>query len=228
MPNMYTQLACAWSGVVFIVMFGIGFAALAQFVPPPKAHDSAAEIVKMYTEDVDRMRAGLVMMMVSSAFTVPWAAVISVQIKRIEGRFSPLAYTQLALGAAGVLIFIFPVMTMIVATFRPSRDPEIIQTLNDLAWLPFITVFPLLMLQMLSIAAAILSDAREVVFPRWLAYINISCAAALIPAVLIPFAKTGPFAWHGVMEFWLAVIVFFTWFMLMTVFLMKAIRSQSA
>jgi hypothetical protein len=117
-------------------------------------------------------------------------------------------------------------MVMIVASFRPERDPQLTQTLNDLAWIPFIMVFPPVMIQALSIAVAILNKPDQDVFPRWLAYFNVWCAVLFLPAVLIPFFKRGPFAWHGLLEFWLAAVVFFGWFAVMTVGLLGAIKRQ--
>jgi hypothetical protein len=225
--NKRSQLLCAWSGPLFCALFGIGLVALAQFIPPPTAHDSAAQVVRLYSEHTDRLRAGLVLMMTSAAFFAPWAAGVSVQLKRIEGRFSPMAYTQLACGAAGVLVVLMPVMVMIVASFRPGRDPQITQTLNDLAWIPFIMVFSPVLVQCLSIAIAVSGNAEQKVFPRWAAYFNFWCAVLLVPAVLIPFFKRGPFAWQGIFEFWLAAGVFFGWIVVMTVLLFGAVQRQA-
>ena len=50
----------------------------------------------------------------------------------------------------------------------------------------------------------------------------------LLPAVLLPFFKTGPFAWHGIFQFWLAALVFFGWMAVMSVMLIKAVRAQPA
>jgi hypothetical protein len=226
--NRTSQLVCAWSGPLFLVLFGIGFVALAGFVPPPTAHDSPQEVVKLYTDHPDRVRAGLVLMMIGAAFIASWSAGVSVQLKRIEGRFSPMTYTSLACGAAGVLVVIFPVMIMIVTSFRPERDPQLTQALNDLAWIPFIMVFSPVMVQCLSVAIAVLTAAptQAKVFPRWVGYASLSCALLLLPGSLIPFFKRGPFAWQGIFEFWLAAVVFFGWIAVMTVALFGAIRSQ--
>jgi hypothetical protein len=225
--NKRSQLLCVWSGPLFCALFAVGMVALAQFIPPPTAHDSAADVVRLYSEHNDRLKAGLVLMMIAAAFFAPWSGVISVHLKRIEGRFSPMTYTQLACGAVGVLVILMPVMVMIVASFRPGRDPQITQTLNDLAWIPFIMVFSPVMVQCLSIAIAVASDSKQRVFPRWAAYFNFMCAVLLLPAVLIPFFKHGPFAWQGILEFWLAAIVFFGWVVVMTLVLFGAVKRQA-
>jgi drug/metabolite transporter (DMT)-like permease len=203
--------------------------ALAQFIPPPTAHDTPAQVVALYSRHTDRLRAGLVLMMIGAAFFAPWSASISVQLKRIEGRHTPLTYTQLACGAVGVLVILIPVMVMIVASFRPDRHPELTQTLNDLAWIPFIMVFSPVMVQCLAIGIAVFTDAGEdKVMPRWAGYFNVWCAVLLLPAVLIPFFKTGPFAWQGLFEFWLAAVVFFGWVVVMSIVTIGAIKRQPA
>jgi hypothetical protein len=50
----------------------------------------------------------------------------------------------------------------------------------------------------------------------------------LFPAVLIPFFKTGPFAWQGALEFWLAAGVFFGWIVVMTVVVHGSVTRQRA
>src|SRR4051794_22540271 len=113
-------------------VLGIGIVALAQFIPPPKASDSAQKVAELYSNHTDRLRAGVTMIMLGGAFFASFSAAIAVQLKRIEGRWSPMAYTQLAAGAANVIAVTISSLVMIVAAFRPDRNPEITQTLNDL------------------------------------------------------------------------------------------------
>ena len=227
--NRRIQLACAWCGPVFLVLFGIGLVPLAGFLPPPAANDTPQQVVKLYTEHHTRVQAGLSLMLFSTAFIAPWVAVISTQMRRIkvEG-IRTLVYGQLVAGGAFIFVVVAPVMTMIVASYRPERNPEITQALNDLAWLPFIMVFTTLMAQMLVVAGAIFLDAAEEVFPRWIGHVSAWCAVLLLPAVLLPFFKDGPFAWHGIFQFWLAAVLFFGWFAVMSLALIRAIRNEPA
>lgn len=226
--NRKSQLLCAWCGPLMLVTMGIGIVALAQFIPPPKASDSAQQVVDLYTAHPDRLRAGVTMIMVGGAFIAAFSAGISVQLKRIEGEHSPMTYTQLAAGAANVIAVTISALIMIVASFRPERDPEITQALNDLAWIPFVMYFSPLLVQCLSIGVAVFNGGDQKVFPRWVGYFNFWAALLFMPAVLIPFFKTGPFAWHGVFEFWLAATVFFGWILVMTVVQIRAVKAQSS
>jgi hypothetical protein len=83
------------------------------------------------------------------------------------------------------------------------------------------------MVQCLSIGIAVFNNPEQSVFPRWAAYFNFWCAVLLLPAILIPFFKRGPFAWQGIFEFWLAATVFFGWIVVMTVLLFGAVKRQS-
>jgi hypothetical protein len=117
---------------------------------------------------------------------------------------------------------------MIVAAFRPYRHPELTQTLNDLAWIPFVMVFSAVLVQCLAIGIAIINGGDQDVMPRWAGYFNFWIAVLLFPAVLIPFFKTGPFAWQGALEFWLAAGVFFGWIVVMTVVVHGSVTRQAA
>lgn len=225
--NRRIQLVCAWCGPVFLVLFGIGLVALAGFVPPPAANDTPQEVVKLYAEHKVKVQSGLSLMLFSTAFVAPWVAVISTQLRRIRvDGIMALVYGQLVAGGAFLFVAIAPVMAMIVASFRPERNPEITQALNDLAWIPFIMVFTTLMAQMVIVAAAVFLDEAEEVFPRWVGYVSAWAAVLLIPAVLIPFFKEGPFAWHGIFQFWLAATLFFGWFAVISFATIRAISRE--
>jgi hypothetical protein len=229
MPTMNpgTQRLCTWSGLAFVTLFFIGFAGLARFVPPPSPNDSAAQIAALFTEHAVRIRAGLVLTSLCSALLLPFFAVISVQLKRIEGAGSPLAYLQMTAGALACLEFIFPVMIWQAAAFRPTRSPEAIQLLNDLGWLPFLGIVSTAIVQGIAIGIAILRDDRRTpIFPRWSGYFNIWAISLLAPGGFIVFFKTGPLAWNGILAWWLVLAAYFSWIVVNTVLLLRAINQQ--
>jgi hypothetical protein len=89
-------------------------------------------------------------------------------------------------------------------------------------------VFPPVLVQQLALATAVFGHPGQTIFPRWVGYFNVWCALLLVPAVLLPFFKSGPFAWHGILEFWLAGIVFFGWILVMTYATFGAIKQQES
>ena len=88
---------------------------------------------------------------------------------------------------------------------------------------------PYLIAQSLLLALAIYWD-RQVrpVFKPWVAHFNLLVAAALAPAAFTALASTGPFAWDGVLSFWLKNIAIGVWIVVMGVVLGQTIRRQRA
>jgi hypothetical protein len=76
---------------------------------------------------------------------------------------------------------------------------------------------------MVLIAIAVLTDKNpEPIFPRWVGYLNVWTAVLIIPAGLIEFFKTGPFAYDGAISFWFVWLVFFGWIIGMSALVMRA------
>jgi hypothetical protein len=209
------------------VFVALGWWWVAEFVPPPSPAASAADIAALFKENTTAIRVGMILMIMGAGLFAPFIAVISAQIRRIEGSPPVLAYTQLLGGAMSIAIILFPTMLWTTAAFRPERDPELILLLNDAAWLIVAMTFSPGIIQNLAIGIAILGDKNKpAVLPRWVAYLNFWVAFLVLPAGLITFFKTGPFAWDGLLAFWLPLVVFSIWFNVMFVMLLKAIKRQ--
>ena len=221
-----TQMLAMWCGPLTIALFTVGLWFVAGLVPPPPPTDSAQQIARMYQEHSGSIRTGMIMLMLGSALIGPFTAEISTQMRRIQPSHSPLATIQYGMGVAGIFVILLPAMTMQVAAFRPDRNPDIILALNDAAWLPFLGIFSLFVVQCAAIAICILQDSNKTVFPRWVGYFNVWAALLLAPATLIYYFKTGPFAWNGILVFWVGFAVLGAWFAVMSVALRNAILSQ--
>jgi hypothetical protein len=149
-------------------------------------------------------------------------------MRRTERDFPVLTATQLVAGAVTVVFLTVPVLIWTVAAFRPERTPELIQLMSDFGWIMLIMTFPPFFVQLVAIGLAIVSDNHErPVFARWLGYFNIWVAILFLPGGLITFFKSGPFAWNGLLAFWLPLTVFFLWYIVMFFALIRAIRQPS-
>jgi hypothetical protein len=223
---MIFQRVLAWSGVACVSLFFLAFL-IAGFIPPLTPHMSAADVAGHYQDHTTGIRIAGVVMLISSMFYASFTAVISAQMRRIPGIHISATYTQLAAGAFACLTFLIPAMLFEVTAFRPDRDPLTTQTLNDMSWIFLVMPWPPFLVQNWAFAYAILTDPRErPLFPRWLAYLNLWAPIMFSPSVLLPFFKSGPFAWSGIFVIWIPAIVFIVQFFANTAMLLRAIRSE--
>jgi hypothetical protein len=121
-----------------------------------------------------------------------------------------------------------PALLVAVTAFRPDRSPDATLLLNDMSWIMLVMPWTPFMAQYFAFAFAILADPRpQPLFPRWLGYFNIWAELMFTPAIVLPFFKSGPFAWNGLFVFWIPATVFVALFVVNTIWLVKAINSEA-
>lgn len=203
------QRICLWIFIFGFVATVIGIIPLANFFPPPSPALGADAVVDLYVDNTNMKRLGFALMMLGNGLYFSIVAVIYAQMRKIQSASPLWAHLQLISGAANGILLLLPSLFFTAAAFRLERDPEVVAALNDVAW--FIAVMPVssFMLQQFAIAMAILSDSsKSPMFPRWVAYMNLWTAFLYLPAFLDTFFKVGPFAWNGVLAFWIPAVVF--------------------
>ncbi len=225
--NAGIQRLCVWATPVAFALICIALL-VASWLPLPSPDHSATYIGRYYEDHSDAIRLAAVLLAAGAALLAPLAAVIAVQLKRIEGKYSPLAYLELGMGSASALAVSITSFFWWTAAFRPERDPVVTQSWHDAGWLCFTAVVFIAMLQIAAVAIAILVEQREQVFPRWLGYLSAWVALLLLPSVLCLWFKTGPFAWNGVATLYLAFVAVGAWFITMIIQLLRAISEQEA
>lgn len=220
------QLACVNAFWVFLVLFGFGWFVLAGFAPPPSPADSADQIAQMFRDDTDRIRVGMVISIFSAALLLPWGGAICGQLRRIDGRRSVWLWAWVMAQACLVIEFMYPCAFWGVAAFRPENAFRV-QLLNDLAWLPFLSIVSTVMFQAVALGVLTLGDERaSPVFPRWFGYFQLWCAVGVVPGGFIYLFKTGPLAWDGVLAFWVSIVAGFAWMALTTLMTARAIKAE--
>lgn len=221
-----TQLTCAYMAVPLLLLL-CGFPYSGLLVPPNPAA-GAAEVARMYRENLSDIRLGLAVASVGFILFFPFACAIIAQSRRIEGT-PVLAYTQTAAVGASAVIFLVPWTCWLTAAFRPERDIELILLLSDFGWMFFVYAgFIPFCAWNFFLGLAILSDTRrKPVFPRWSGYFSIWLAILFLCDVCVPFFKDGPFSWRGAMPYWFPFAVFAIWVVVMMVLTAKAINAES-
>lgn len=214
--NKTLQKLSAWAGPAFIICLLPSFWIMG-FLPPVSPVLSAEEFASHLEERRTAFRFGAMIVMQTGLLMFLWVAAISAQLRRIEGDGQPiLSYAQLIAGLAANFVIVLMSLLWTVVAYRPERDPHLMLLFNDLAWLTLVMPAAPLMLQAVVIGIAVFADTRRApLFPRWLGYFNFWIALLLLPGVATTFFKTGPFAWDGLLVFWVPILAFFAWIVVM-------------
>lgn len=223
----YLVLRVALLSVLAYVVPGLlGFAVFAGFWPPPGPDRTADEISRYFVEHRTGLITGMVLMAFCGPWYVTWSAAISRVIGRIEGPMGVLAKIQFIGGVLTGLVTFTPATIWITAAIRADdHSPEMIQTLYDFGWMFFDTTFVCSALQSIAIGVAVLIDRRPVpLYPRWFAWMSFMTAVCYVPLMLMPFFRTGPVAWDGVVSFWVVFVEFFAFTAAGTVLTWRALR----
>lgn len=224
--NFLIWRVCVWGGPIFLVAMLGCWAGLGKFFPPPPSYWSADDLVAFYSGNNLQIRAGMVGVMFFGAFYLLWSSVLSRIIQRIEGPEGVLANIELMGGVTTTMVVELFGALWLVASFRTGlRSPEVIQAAHDLGWFIFDMTFMVTFFQMVSFGTAVLIDKRNSpLFPRWLGWLSYLAAFVFLPVVLIAFFTDGPFAWHGFINYYVALGPFFIWMIATTIIMFNAIN----
>lgn len=224
-----SQTVAALAALVGVAVLFVGML-LAGYVPAPGADLAPAALAALYAENPFLTRLGILLIIIGCAGWASVVAVVWVQLRRADGAGgSVTAALHLITGSATyVFLSLFGVL-LAAAAFRPERDPEITQMLHDIGWFQaFLAAVPFVV-QALAVGLAVLGDRGPVpVYPRWLGYTGIWVAIALLPGDILLFFKTGPFAYHGVISFWIPLFGFGGWWIALAVAALQHARAHRA
>jgi hypothetical protein len=219
------QWVCWWSLPIFYNLFGLIFVYLGKLMPPPKPGLTTAEIVAFIQTNAARMQVAWVLLTLSLGFASLSSGLIVVQMKRMTiSPVLPYAYlTSLAVAALPGCLLCTTLFSL--AAFRPERDPEIVALLYDMGLLSFVGSLGCFATQYSIFAVAIFLDKRRI-FPKWLGYMSIWGAVTELVAAPIWVFRDGPYAWDGLISFYLGTIIFVVWEFFLVRALYQAIKQQ--
>ena len=220
------QWICFWSIPFFYTIFGVVFVLFGRIMPPQSPRDSLTEIVTFMQSP--NLLVATVVLCLSVGLASIASALVAVQMKRMEGVSPAMPYAYLA-GAVMVGAIpgcLFPMLCFALGAFRPDYDPQILALLYDMGFMAFIGSLGCFCCMYMVFAIAIFLDKRRI-FPKWLAYFTIWNFVTELVAAPGWITKTGPFAWDGLLSFYLGTLIFVVWEFCLCVCLYKAIKSQT-
>lgn len=228
--DLRLQRIGAWCGIVMVTLLGVFFVLIGNLVPPLSPTSSAQEIAQFFIDNKLRVRVGIALSLLAACVGFPFLAVICLRIRRIEGRWGVLAVTQIFAGVIFVPGFLFSLIVLAAAAFRPEqRSPEVTQALNDVFWLMFVGIVGSLVVQALVLTAATFIDRTDPpTFPRWFGYFNVWYALLALPGGAVVIFNDGPLAWNGVFAFWIPIGVFSVWVIAVSAVMLRSISADEA
>lgn len=220
------QWICWWSLPIFYTLFGVVFVWLAKLMPPPKPGLTQEQIVEFIRGNAFHAQIAWVILTLSIGFASLSSGLIVVHMQRMQGVSRALGYAYIAaLAVAALPGCMFCCLMFSLAAFRPDRDPQLVALLYDMGLLSFVGSLGCFVTQYMVFAIAIFLDQRRI-FPKWLAYMSVWGAVTEFVAAPIWIFRSGPYAWNGMISFYLGTIIFVVWEFCLVVRLHKAIRTQ--
>jgi hypothetical protein len=222
------QRALLWIFIALSQIYTWSYVFLLNFWPPVPATLSATQIVDLYAQHNMQFRIGVVLMMISGAFCQPFNVVVAAQMARCEGQSPLWSRMQLSTGTLGTWLFGFPPFLWGVAAFSVDRNPQLTVLIHEFAWLCFVTPPTYFALQLIPIGVVSLSRSNQsdTAFPHWIGFLTIFTALGSSSGVMAMLFRSGPFAWNGIIAFYLPLTLFSSWLICMTVNLFRAIGRQ--
>lgn len=227
--DLKAQWVSLWTAPAVGVVLLAAALAFPGFWPPMSPTWTAGQVTTFYADHTAWIRLGQVAFNLCGILILPFFTVIVVQMKRMKGQSHVFAYCYLTALVSGATIFALSNIFFLVAAFRPDRNPELMQLLNDLAWIVFIAPVGMVVSQFVLLALAVyFDDHTDPVFPRWVGHFSLIIAAVMVPAAGAAVFQTGPLAWNGIWSFWVrngayAVFVIVMFFVLRNVLRRQAV-----
>jgi len=203
---------CAWSGPIFLVGFIFFWGVLGSNIPPVSPAWTQSDLAAHYLRNANSLRAGFVVSMTIAVFYMIWSVGIYNVMQRMEDGNHVLSQLELLGGSLTIIFLTMACSFWLTAAFRPDRDPGILQMLYDVGWLTMDCAFFITTVQMIAMSVLFLSDERDVpLVPKWFCWYAIWVAFIFFTELIMPYFKTGLFAWDGLVNYWVGFLAWFVW-----------------
>lgn len=221
--SMRFGLWCNW---IFVALTAIGWLGIAHFWLPARA-DLGLEATKVWFTETHQwgVIVGCTLFYIAAGILTPGSVAFGIMLARIEGRWPLWSFTTAVCGVFISLIVFFNACAWIVSAYRDEFDASVIQAFYDWAWFAFLLGWIYLAIEMIATGVVELMDHRdEPMVPRWLTWLTFAGAATLIFAAGPAFFKSGPFAYHGLLAFYLPVVIWGAYIALTTWYMLKELK----
>lgn len=214
-------------GAFALTLMLIALLPLMGMFPPIEPSLTADEVAAHYRDNATGVIVGGILILLSSMLILPFMGVLSVFMKRMEGRDSPMTYAFIALAGLAFATLFISGLGFTLAAYRPEASPETIRMLSDFSILMLVLPGIILAAQCAMLGVVILGDRRAApIFPRWVGYVQLFAAVLSLPGAAVALFKAGPFAWNGAIAFWMPTVMFAIWFNVCLWAIMDALKRK--
>lgn len=223
-PNQIRSLKLGlWCNLIFVAITAVGWLGIAHFWAPARA-DLGLEATKQWYTETHHwgVIVGCSLFYIAAGILTPGSIAFGLMLSKIEGRWPLWSLTTAVCGVFISLIVFFNVCAWLVSAYRKESGADVIQAFNDWAWFAFLLGWIYLAIEMVASAVVELMDDRsQPMIPRWLTWLTLAGALTLFFAAGPAFTKSGPFAYHGLLAFYLPVGIWGTYLALTSWYMLK-------
>ncbi|MBB3604170.1 hypothetical protein FHT40_003831 [Mycolicibacterium sp. BK556] len=217
------QWIAFWSVPFFFNLFGIVFVPLSWMMPPRSPSASTSQIVDFMQSH--NLLIACAILTLSFGLAPVSNAVYLIQVKRMS--VSPVFRYSIMVGSmTGAIVgMLFPMFCFGLGAFRSGYSASTLEMLYDFGYLAYIGSLGCFCVMWMSFGLAILLDQNNIL-PKWLGYYTIWQYVTELIAAPVWIAKSGPFAWNGLMTFWFAMVLYVSWQIIVYVCIYRSIKKQ--
>ena len=228
--NYKSQKMGIWCAWIFTLCTVVGWLGIANFISPAAA-DLGQEETRVWFQETHQWGTivGCTIFYIGCGFLIPASIQFGLMLSRVEGKW-PLWSITAAVGGTFIALIVFlNACAWIVASYRKDTGADVVQALNDWAWMAFLLGWIMLAVEMLASAIVEFQDKSEdPMIPRWLAWFTLLGSFILMTAMGPAFFKSGPFAYHGLLGFYLPMAVWGAYLNLTAWYMYKALSREEA
>ncbi len=228
--NIGSQKLGLWCSWIFAALTVIGWLGIAHFYAPAPAN-LGIDATKVWFTETHHWGTivGCTIFYIACGFLVPGSIQFGIMLAKIEGRWPLWSLTTAVCGIFISLIIFLNACAWIVCAYRPETGADVIQSWYDWSWFAFLLGWIYLAVEMLATAAVEFMDKRPVpMIPRWLTWVTLFGGVSLITAAGPAFFKSGPFAYHGLFGFYIPMVIWGTYLLLTTWYMLKELERTAA
>jgi hypothetical protein len=230
MLSLRSQKVLIWWTIIFTAIYGLALRFLLHMMPPPTAKWSAAQIAQFYTDHSTEIKWGATIAGWTSAFFVPLAIVVGIQLYRHERGRPVWSIVAVANGVIMSIFLVLPPLFWGVAAFTPTRPAEVTAIMHELGTLTLTTTDQYYIFMWVAVVVVCLAPNKVVhsPFPRWYGYFTAWTALMFEAGAIAFLTRGGPFAWNGLLVFWSPLTLFGAWIAVTATLLLKSLNKQIA